>query len=115
MGCIVGYIVTGSCSAPALGGFGAGDFDIGAQLVVQVRAVLIAIIWSAIGSAITFAIVDAVLGLRVASDAEREGLDIADHGERAYNYCSDGVRAPVRILQHSSEMRSTAGARGCAI
>jgi Amt family ammonium transporter len=39
-----------------------------------------------VGSALCFGIVKTVLPLRHARDAEREGLDIADHGERAYNY-----------------------------
>jgi Amt family ammonium transporter len=35
---------------------------------------------------VLFKLVDVVVGLRVTQDAEREGLDLADHGERAYNY-----------------------------
>ena len=86
IGGIVGSIGTGIVTSPLLGGFGADDFSIASQTLIQLQAVLIAIAWSAIGSAIVFAIVKAVLGLRVASDAEREGLDITDHGERAYNF-----------------------------
>jgi len=86
LGGIVGSIGTGIVSAPVLGGFGAEDFSIAAQTWIQLQAVLIAIAWSAVGSAIAFAIVKAVLGMRVAGDAEREGLDITDHGERAYNF-----------------------------
>ena len=40
----------------------------------------------AIGSAILYKVVDVVVGLRVTQEEEREGLDLADHGERAYNY-----------------------------
>ncbi len=86
LGGIVGSVGTGIVSAPALGGFGAEDFSIVGQTVIQLQAVAIAIAWSAVGSAIAFLVVKAVLGLRVASDAEREGLDITDHGERAYNF-----------------------------
>jgi Amt family ammonium transporter len=39
-----------------------------------------------IGSAILFKLVDLIVGLRVTHEEEREGLDLADHGERAYNY-----------------------------
>ena len=46
----------------------------------------VAIAWSAAGSALCFASVKLVMPLRHPRDAEREGLDIADHGERAYNY-----------------------------
>ncbi|MGO9462205.1 MAG: hypothetical protein ACLP1W_19150, partial [Rhodomicrobium sp.] len=30
-------------------------------------------------------IISLIVGLRVSAEAEREGLDIAEHGERAYN------------------------------
>ena len=86
LGGIVGSVGTGIVTAPALGGFGPEDYAMGAQTLIQIQAVLVAIAWSAIGSAIAFAIVKYTIGLRVAEDAEREGLDIADHGERAYNY-----------------------------
>jgi Amt family ammonium transporter len=46
----------------------------------------VAIGWSAAGSTLCFAAVRSVIPLRHARDAEREGLDIADHGERAYNF-----------------------------
>ena len=36
--------------------------------------------------AILYKIVDLIVGLRVTEEEEREGLDIAEHGERAYNY-----------------------------
>jgi Amt family ammonium transporter len=39
-----------------------------------------------VGSAILYKVVDVIIGLRVTTDEEREGLDVADHGERAYNY-----------------------------
>jgi len=46
----------------------------------------VAITWSAAGSALCFTVVKLVTPLRHGRDAEREGLDISDHGERAYNY-----------------------------
>ena len=42
--------------------------------------------WTGIGSLVLYKIVDVVVGLRVTPEAEREGLDLAEHGERAYNY-----------------------------
>jgi Amt family ammonium transporter len=48
--------------------------------------VVATLVWSGVGSAILYKIVDIVIGLRVTTDAEREGLDLAEHGERAYNY-----------------------------
>ena len=55
------------------------------QVMIQVKAVLYTLVWSGVGSAILYKIVDLIVGLRVPIDAEREGLDVAEHGERAYN------------------------------
>jgi ammonia channel protein AmtB len=57
----------------------------GTAFMAQVKAVLFTLVFSGVGSLILFKIVDVVVGLRVAPDAEREGLDIAEHGERAYH------------------------------
>lgn len=86
LGGIAGSIGTAVVALPALGGHGGDDYSLGWQLLRQVAAVGVAIAWSAAGSALCFKIVKAVTPLRHARDAEREGLDIADHGERAYNY-----------------------------
>jgi Amt family ammonium transporter len=86
LGGITGSIGTAIVALPALGGHGGADYALGHQLAAQVAAVAVAIAWSAAGSALCFGIVKAVMPLRHARDAEREGLDISDHGERAYNY-----------------------------
>jgi Amt family ammonium transporter len=86
LGGIVGSVGTAVVALPLLGGHGGADYSLGWQLVRQVAAVGVAIAWSAAGSAICFGIVKSVMPLRHARDAEREGLDIADHGERAYNF-----------------------------
>ena len=86
LGGITGSIGTAIVALPVLGGHGGADYSFGWQLLRQVAAVGVAIAWSAAGSAVCFGIVKAVMPLRHARDAEREGLDIADHGERAYNY-----------------------------
>jgi Amt family ammonium transporter len=86
LGGITGSIGTAIVALPALGGHAAPDYSFGWQLLRQAAAVGVAIGWSAIGSALCFAIVKLALPLRHARDAEREGLDIADHGERAYNF-----------------------------
>ncbi len=87
VGGIVGAIGTAIVAAPALGGFGPGgaEYAIGGQLGTQITAVVIAIVWSAVVSAIALYIVKAVMGLRPTEAEEREGLDITTHGERAYN------------------------------
>ena len=86
LGGIVGSIGTAFVALPMLGGHAAADYSLGWQLVRQLGAVGVAIAWSAAGSAICFLAVKSVIPLRHARDAEREGLDIADHGERAYTF-----------------------------
>ena len=86
VGGIIGAVGTAIVAAPSLGGYGVGEYSIGGQLVTQIIAVAITLVWTGIGSVILFKIVDMITGLRVTHDAEREGLDLADHGERAYNY-----------------------------
>lgn len=85
VGGIVGAIGTGIVYAPSLGGPGGDDFEIGAQLVTQVLAVGTTIVWAAVGTAIAIYAAKALTGLRVSAEVEREGLDIGEHGERAYN------------------------------
>jgi Amt family ammonium transporter len=86
LGGIVGSIGTAVTMLPALGGPGAEDYDLGGQLVIQIMAVGVAIVWAGVGSAIAFSVAKLVTGLRVAEEVEREGLDLGEHGERAYNY-----------------------------
>ena len=85
LGGIVGSIGTAVAALPAIGGHAAADYGLGHQLWVQAAAVGVAIAWSAGGSAIALLIVRLVIPLRRGADEEREGLDLADHGERAYN------------------------------
>jgi len=96
VGGIVGAIATAIVADPALGGQGwldytvfpavAGEYDMAGQMVTQIKAVVLTLLWSGIGSAILFFILDKTMGLRPTEDAEREGLDLTEHGERAYNY-----------------------------
>jgi Amt family ammonium transporter len=57
----------------------------GAQVMAQAKAVGVAIAWSAVASAIVFGLIKAIGQLRVSKDVEVEGLDITEHGERAYH------------------------------
>ena len=92
IGGIVGAILTGVLVSPSLGGAGimdyaAGkiaDYDFGAQMIAQIKAVALTLVWSGVGSFIIYKIVDILVGLRVSVEQEREGLDLSDHGERAY-------------------------------
>ena len=93
VGGIFGALATGVFVNPALGGMGVydyvanavGTYDFAAQMTAQVYAVGTAILLSATVSIIAFKIVDVLIGLRVSEESEREGLDTAEHGERAYH------------------------------
>jgi Amt family ammonium transporter len=55
------------------------------QVLAQVKAVLVAIGWSAVMSTIVFTVIKFTIGLRPPVESEEEGLDITEHGERAYH------------------------------
>lgn len=82
---IIGSLLTGVFGRAARGGLGS-DQSAAAQLWVQLRAVLIAIAWSAIGPAAPSLALDRIMVLRPAAEAKREGLNVSGHSERAYNY-----------------------------
>ncbi len=96
IGGIIGAIGTGIVADPALGGQGwidytvfpavAGTYDMAGQVLTQAKAVAVTLLWSGLGSAALYFIIDKTMGLRPDADAEREGLDLSSHGERAYNY-----------------------------
>ncbi|TCJ39903.1 ammonium transporter [Parafrankia sp. BMG5.11] len=85
VGGIIGAIGTGILHDPLFGGPGDGSVGIGAQTLVQVQAVGMTIVWAAIGTVIALTIAKLVTGLRVSPEVEYDGLDIGEHGERAYN------------------------------
>jgi Amt family ammonium transporter len=94
LGGIFGALATGIFNSPDLGGPGlvtdwvkgtVGFPGIGAQLLIQAKAVGIVVVWTAVVAAVAFLLVKLVVGLRVSEDDEREGLDITSHGERAYD------------------------------
>jgi Amt family ammonium transporter len=94
VGGIAGALLTGVFASPALGGTGifdyvankaATEYSIAGQVWIQFQAVLTTVVWSAVVSFAAYKLVDLVLGLRVAEEEEREGLDISSHGEAAYS------------------------------
>jgi len=94
IGGITGAIGTGILVNPALGGAGIVDYTANGaavypglvpQVISQLWGVGTTIIWSGIGSLIVFGLIKMTIGLRVKEEVEREGLDIGEHGERAYN------------------------------
>jgi Amt family ammonium transporter len=95
IGGIIGAIGTGIVANPALGGQGwvdytgfvakAGAWDTMGQVITQAEAVGITLVWSGLVTAVLLFVIDKTIGLRPTEEAEREGLDITEHGERAYN------------------------------
>ncbi len=84
IGGIVGAILTGVFAAPAFGGFGDVD-SIGLQLWIQFKGVVFTILYTAIVTYIILKVIDRLIGLRVSTEQELEGLDITQHEERGYN------------------------------
>jgi ammonium transporter, Amt family len=87
---VVGSVLTGVLISQNLGGVGVvvdgkDTYNMAQQVMAQLTAVGVAVAWSAVGTMVIFFLLK-ILGLRPATDAEREGLDLTDHGERAYNY-----------------------------
>ena len=98
IGGITGAIMTGVLDAPYLGGQGiadyttkpgtmvAGTYDMVGQVITQLEAVGLTLVWSGLGAAILFFVIDKTWGMRISAEKEVEGLDISEHGERAYHY-----------------------------
>ena len=95
VGGISGALLTGVFAAPSLGGAGiwdyvanaaATEYSIAGQVWIQLQGVLVTVLLSGVVSLVAFLLVKYTVGLRVNEDAEREGLDIASHGEAAYEH-----------------------------
>ena len=82
LGGITGAILTGVFAVEAIGGTAGALEGNSAQIVIQLKGIVATILWSGIASAIILFVIDKVIGLRVDADAEAEGLDINQHGER---------------------------------
>ncbi len=94
IGGITGALLTGVFAAPSLGGTGICNYvtnkcgewgSIGGQVWIQAQGVFWTIVISGVVAFIAYKLVDLTIGLRVAEEEEREGLDISSHGETAYS------------------------------
>jgi Amt family ammonium transporter len=97
IGGMLGALLTGVFVNPALGGVGitdylatdtsskVADYVFSAQMMAQITDIVTVIVLSGVVSYIALMICKMTTGLRVTEQEEREGLDIVDHGERAYN------------------------------
>ena len=85
VGGILGIMLTAVFAAKSMGGLGL-ESSIGSQLVTQAIGVVATVVWCGIATFILLKIIDATLGLRVSEEEETEGLDLALHDERGYNF-----------------------------
>ncbi|WP_439639579.1 ammonium transporter [Nevskia sp.] len=92
VGGIIGAILTGVFVDPAKGGVGVYNNWVelvpgysSGQILIQIKAVLVAIVLSTVVTAVTLLALKFTIGIRVSEEAESEGLDLAEHGEKAYN------------------------------
>ena len=85
VGGILGSLLVAVFAAPVLGGAGyARGMDMAAQAGVQVLGVAVTVVWSALASIGILLALRAVTGLRASDIAVEDGLDVSEHGERAY-------------------------------
>ena len=87
MGGMTGSLLLAVFLSPALGGVG---YDDGATMLTQLAAQAVGVgavaLYSAIATAVLAVLVSLVVPMRVSEDDEREGLDLASHGERAWEF-----------------------------
>jgi Amt family ammonium transporter len=69
----------------SLGGAGLGDVSVGQQLGVQVAGIVIVVVFTAIVTYIAAMIAKTLVGMRIDDESITIGLDLSDHGERAYD------------------------------
>jgi ammonium transporter, Amt family len=94
VGGILGSLGTGFFVNPAFGGTGVydyvankgGDFDARAQMIAQLQDIGITLVWSAFVAFVIMTILKYTIGIRASDEAQEQGLDLADHGEKAYNF-----------------------------
>jgi Amt family ammonium transporter len=84
VGGAIGTVLVAVFAASSLGGLHDADYSIGGQLVKQVVAVAVSALWSAVVTVVILAVLRKITGLRVESEHEDLGLDLAEHDERGY-------------------------------
>ena len=86
VGGVLGSLLVAVLATDAFSGMGLAEgITVGGQLFVQAKSILITVIWTAVASFIILKIAAVAGGLRVNDDAELEGLDLSQHGERGYH------------------------------
>ncbi|HAA91247.1 MAG TPA: ammonia channel protein [Rhodospirillaceae bacterium] len=86
VGGMLGILLVSVFASPDLGGMGyAEGMTMGSQFVVQLTGTVATVVWSAIATFVIVKIVTGLVGLRADEEAETDGLDLVEHGERGYN------------------------------
>ena len=86
VGGILGSLLVAVLATDTFSGMGLADgVSVGSQFMVQAKSVVITVIWTAVASYIILKIAAMFGGLRVDEEAELEGLDLSQHGERGYH------------------------------
>jgi Amt family ammonium transporter len=87
VGGMLGSLLLAVFSSAALGGTGyAEGMNMGSMLGVQALGIAVVAVYSAIAAAICALAVSLIWPMRVSEDDERQGLDIANHGERGWEF-----------------------------
>jgi Amt family ammonium transporter len=87
VGGILGILLVSAFADPMLGGLGlAKGMTIGKQFGVQLAGAAATVAWSAVLTFVIVKIVGLVVPLRATAEAETDGLDLSEHGEREYNF-----------------------------
>ena len=81
IGGIVGALLTGVFAVEAVGGVPGLLEGNSGQIVTQIWGIAATIVWCGVASVVILKVVDTIIGLRVEQEVERDGLDLAIHGE----------------------------------
>ena len=84
VGGIFGALATGIFADKAINGCDGLLYGNPAQFLLQVKAVLVTVVYSGVVSFLLFKLVDKLVGLRVSEHEERVGLDLTQHKEAGY-------------------------------
>ena len=83
VGGVVGALLTGCFF---IGDGGVESFEIGKQLFIQFKSVVLTILWSGVVSFVVLMVIRSTIGLRVDESEEETGLDLSNHGEAGYSH-----------------------------
>ncbi|MEI8205338.1 MAG: ammonium transporter [Kiritimatiellales bacterium] len=84
VGGIWGALATGIWAEKSVGGFDGLLYGNPGQFLIQLKAVAVTVVYSAVASFILLKLVDKLMGLRVTEHEERVGLDLTQHKEAGY-------------------------------